>query len=241
MNRQEMIQQVKKQLAIDLNCVVTDFDQPGICFCPALDLPGRRPVPRKNPVFDMVTFGIGTIVSASERLLPRLRQQLGGLDRDSLWSQPFLCSLGHYFLPDPERLRHLPVPAGVRLEWSAREQIKNLYRIPGFSNALGYDPNDPRPDVLAVSAWSGERLVGMAGASDDCEMLWQVGVDVLPDWRERGLAAALVSQLSSAVLQRVKIPYYGTSSSNLASQRTAYRVGYFPAWVCSYEVSLTIQ
>lgn len=101
MNRQEMIQQVKKQLAIDLNCVVTDFDQPGICFCPALDLPGRRPFPRKNPVFDMVTFGIGTIVSASERLLPRLRQQLGGLDRDSLWSQPFLCSLGHYFLPDP--------------------------------------------------------------------------------------------------------------------------------------------
>ena len=99
----------------------------------------------------------------------------------------------------------------------------------------------PRPDVLAVSAWSGERLVGMAGASDDCEMLWQVGVDVLPDWRERGLAAALVSQLSSAVLQRGKIPYYGTSSSNLASQRTAYRVGYFPAWVCSYEVSLTIQ
>ena len=87
MNRQEMIQQVKKQLAIDLNCVVTDFDQPGICFCPALDLPGRRPFPRKNPVFDMVTFGMGTIVSASERLLPRLRQQLGGLDRDSLWSQ----------------------------------------------------------------------------------------------------------------------------------------------------------
>ena len=145
MNRQEMIQQVKKQLAIDLNCVVTDFDQPGICFCPALDLPGRRPFPRKNPVFDMVTFGMGTIISASERLLPRLRQQLGGLDRDSLWSQPFLCSLGHYFLPDPERLRHLPVPAGVRLEWSAREQIKNLYRIPGFSNALGYDPNAPPP------------------------------------------------------------------------------------------------
>ena len=56
MNRQEMIQQVKKQLAIDLNCVVTDFDQPGICFCPALDLPGRRPFPRKNPVFDMGHF-----------------------------------------------------------------------------------------------------------------------------------------------------------------------------------------
>lgn len=152
-----------------------------------------------------------------------------------------LCSLGHYFLPDPERLRHLPVPAGVRLEWSAREQIKNLYRIPGFPTRWDMIPMPPAQMFWLVSAWSGERLVGMAGASDDCEMLWQVGVDVLPDWRERGLAAALVSQLSSAVLQRGKIPYYGTSSSNLASQRTAYRVGYFPAWVCSYEVSLTIQ
>ena len=92
--------------------------------------------------------------------------------------------------------------------------------------------------MLAVSAWAGERLVGIAGASEDCEMLWQVGVDVLPDWRGKGLAAALISQLSLAVLQAGKIPYYGTSSSNLASQRTACRVGYFPAWVCSYEVLL---
>ena len=99
--------------------------------------------------------------------------------------------------------------------------MEELYRIPGFSNALGYDPDGPRPDVLAVSAWAGERLVGIAGASEDCEMLWQVGVDVLPDWRGKGLAAALISQLSLAVLQAGKIPYYGTSSSNLASQRTA--------------------
>lgn len=197
MNRQEMIQQVKKQLAIDLNCVVTDFDQPGICFCPALDLPGRRPFPRKNPVFDMVTFGMGTIVSASERLLPRLRQQLGGLDRDSLWSQPFLCSLGHYFLPDPERLRHLPVPAGVRLEWSSQGTDKKSVSDTWVFQRAGYDPNDPRPDVLACFGLVGGTSGRNGGASDDCEMLWQVGVDVLPDWRERGLAAALVSQLSS--------------------------------------------
>ena len=238
MNQQQMVLEAKKQLALDLNCSASDFDRPGIWFCPSADLPGHRPFSRRGPAFDMVTFGAGTVISASASLLPGLQRQLGALERDALWSQPFLRSLEHYFLPDPKRLRSLSAPYKIRLEWSKREQMEELYRIPGFSNALGYDPDGPRPDVLAVSAWAGERLVGIAGASEDCEMLWQVGVDVLPDWRGKGLAAALISQLSLAVLQAGKIPYYGTSSSNLASQRTACRVGYYPAWVCSYEVLL---
>ena len=51
MNRQEMIQQVKKQLAIDLNCVVTDFDQPGICFCPAFGSAWPKAVSAKKSSF----------------------------------------------------------------------------------------------------------------------------------------------------------------------------------------------
>lgn len=241
MNQQQMVLEAKKQLALDLNCSASDFDRNGIWFCPSADLPGRRPFSRRGPAFDMVTFGAGTVISAAASSLPGLQRQLGALERDDLWSQPFLRSLGHYFLPDPKRLRSLPAPEEIRLEWHKRDQMEELYRIPGFSNALGYDLNGPRPDVLAVSAWAGERLVGMAGASEDCAMLWQVGVDVLPDWRGKGLAAALISQLSLAVLQAGKIPYYGTSSGNLASQRTACRVGYFPAWVCSYEVLLEAE
>lgn len=236
MNKQSIWEEAKKQLAVDLACAPSDFDRPGIFFCPAADLPGRRPFPRKMPAFDMVSFGQGTVVSAEETFLPGLQRQLSGLERDRLWSQPFLRSLGHYFLPDPQRMERLSPPAGLRLEWVRAQDMEKLYRIPGFSNALGYDPSAARPDVLALCAWEESRLVGVAGVSEDCRMLWQVGVDVLPDWRGRGLAAALVSGLSQAVLERGKIPYYGTSSSNLASQRTACRAGYCPAWVCSYGV-----
>ena len=35
-------------------------------------------------------------------------------------------------------------------------------------------------DVLAVGAYDGARLVGLAGCSADCESMWQIGVDVLP-------------------------------------------------------------
>ena len=120
MNQKQIVQEAKKQLAVDLNCKPENFDRPGIFFCPAADLPGRRPFPRREVAFDMATFGIGTVVSVSDFLLSQLQQKLGALDRDSLWSQPFLRSLGHYFLPDPERLRPLSPPPGIDLKGSGR-------------------------------------------------------------------------------------------------------------------------
>ena len=114
MNRQKIWEEAKKQLAVDLACSPADFDQASTVFVPAADLPGRRPFPRKKPIFDMVSFGQGTVISGDADLLPQLRRQLSGLGRDSLWSQPFLRSLGHYFLPDPDRMDRLPLLDGLR-------------------------------------------------------------------------------------------------------------------------------
>ena len=58
-------------------------------------------------------------------------------------------------------------------------------------NAL-YAPRRER-DVLAVGAYDGDRLIGLAGCSADCETMWQIGVDVLPAFlynsRPRGYTA----------------------------------------------------
>ncbi|MCL2300471.1 MAG: GNAT family N-acetyltransferase [Firmicutes bacterium] len=77
----------------------------------------------------------------------------------------------------------------------------------------------------------------MAGASIDCARMWQVGIDMLPDCRNHGLAAYLVNRLTLEILRRGFVPYYGTSIANIPSQRTAHRAGYYPAWVCSYKGS----
>jgi len=75
----------------------------------------------------------------------------------------------------------------------------------------------------------------MAGASKDCAMMWQVGMDVLPNYRNYGLAAYLVNWLTLDILKRGYVPYYGTAVSNIASQCVAHRAGYSPAWVCAYK------
>ena len=73
--------------------------------------------------------------------------------------------------------------------------------------------------------------MGMAGCSADTPKLWQIGIDVNPKYRGRGVARTLVTLLRNETFRRGAIPYYGTSLSNLASWKTALSSGFTPAWI----------
>ena len=85
--------------------------------------------------------------------------------------------------------------------------------------------------MIGVGAYDGETLVGLAGASADCDSMWQIGIDVLPEYRRRGIASALTSRLALEILQWGKVPFYCAAWSNIASVRNAIRSGFRPAWV----------
>lgn len=86
---------------------------------------------------------------------------------------------------------------GYALKVLGPADFAGLYR-PEWSNALCEKRREL--DVLAVGAYDGARLVGLAGCSADCESMWQIGVDVLPGYRRRGVAAALTSRLAAETL-----------------------------------------
>ena len=71
----------------------------------------------------------------------------------------------------------------------------------------------------------------MAGASADSPHFWQIGINVEKEAEGRHIATKLVSLLTQDILEQGKVPYYGTSMSNLASQRVAANAGYEVAWV----------
>lgn len=235
-DREEARQAALRQLACDLNCAPEDLLREGIHFFEARENPGRRPFPRGNPHFEMLTTGSGVVVSASETLLPGLRAQLDGQSRDEAFSMPFVYGQALYYLPDPQRISACVKEArDIEIELvEDRRAIRRLYDVPGFRNAIQYDESHPRPDRLVTLVRAEGEIVGMAGASEDCEMLWQIGIDVLPSFRRRGIATALVSRLASEVLLRGRVPYYGTASCNTASQRVAAGSGFVPGWTCVY-------
>src|SRR6185437_12634690 len=112
--------------------------------------------------------------------------------------------------------------------------VPELYNFPGFRNALAYRVDSPRPDVLAAVATIESDVVGIAGASADCDAMWQIGVDVVPDERGRGIGRAVVSRLTQEVLAEGRLPYYSAFVANVASHGVASAVGFWPVWVEVY-------
>jgi len=233
MTRRKMLHIVRAQLATDLNCAIGDFDRNGVVFCEARENPGRRPFPRGGRHIEIYTMGGAAIVSATPDILPFLREQLDGKSREEAFDAPFVYGQGICHLPDSERLAPIPAPDGIDIVTVAQPDIPKLYVYKGFPYAIWYGPHD-RPETLVAVAYADGVVAGMAGASDDCEMMWQIGINVMPEYRNRGIAAALTNRLAIEILNSGKIPYYGAATSNIASLRVARSAGFSPAWACIY-------
>lgn len=122
----------------------------------------------------------------------------------------------------------------VRIEFLQPEQYERFRGDPRYSNALGFSKR--RPDITVLAAFDPDAAtaladpLAMAGASDDSPLMRQIGIDVLPQVRQRGLAARLVYELSRMVLADGRVPFYGTSPSHVLSQRVALAAGFIPTW-----------
>lgn len=228
------------QSAIDCNCEPGDFlrDEPVFTI--------SRPHPRARKYLplpmgcDLVSYGRNVVAQTSPECAGAVREYLSRVDTAHCMETPGIhlldtllapyglktCFQAEYFLPDVDLLEELPCEFELRI--LTQEDFRELY-LPQWSNALCKDRR--HLDVLGVGAYDGQTLVGLAGCSADCDEMWQIGVDVLPEYRRRGIAAAVTSRLAIEILNRGKVPFYCAAWCNLTSVRNAIRCGFRPAWV----------
>ena len=79
-----------------------------------------------------------------------------------------------------------------------------------------------------------DEVVAIAGATAECEQLWEVGIDVIPEYRNAGLGNAMVSYLTLEILKKNIVPFYSASVINIGSQMVASRAGYVPCWIDTF-------
>lgn len=232
-----------KQLSLDLNCTPEDFYKYENTVTEPVIKEGRRLLTDKPPFFRAATMGMGTVVCASAEIMPFAKALAAEKSGTELCSAETIAVLnrelfsygyciGHfnqYYLPKtpyrPNMKSH-----GFSMSVFEGENIKELYGYKGFSNALMYKAEGERRDIIAVCAVNGMRIMGIAGASNDSSTMAQIGIDVLPEFRGMGVASALVSACASEVFRSGYIPYYGTWTGNIMSQRVAAACGFRPAW-----------
>jgi Predicted acetyltransferase len=240
--KKELIESIKKQLSIEYNCTSQDFSSSENILTAPRNNPGRRQYIDGKFFFKMVTLGQNSVISAEESIHPWLKEYINGKTGHWLFEHLHLCEIDnhlkkydkklwqthHMYLPD---MNIIQVTNIAEVRWFEKEEIHQFYDTKAFPNALceSFDPR--RPDILAVCAYDGRKIMGMAGCSADTPDLWQIGIDVDVKYRGKGLGTYLVTLLKNEVIQRGKIPFYGTSLSNLQSQNIALKSGFFPAWV----------
>jgi len=240
MNNKEVMEIAMQQSAIDSNCCIEDFksnDNKVVCSV-------KNPRARKYlklPFFcDLTSYGNNIVASSSEELIKEVEWYITKYHVEHCFETPNLhrlmerlkpyhlnvCFMAEYFLPDMEVLK--PLPCQYEIKVMEPRHFAEYY-LPEWSNALCEKRKEL--DILAVGAFDNGKLIGLAGASADCDTMWQIGIDVIPEYRRQGIASSLTSRLALEILGKGIVPFYCCAWSNLKSARNAIKSGFRPAWV----------
>lgn len=227
------------QSALESNCRPEDFMSDRNVIVPSSVTEGARAY-LVQPLFcNLITYGMNVVASADRRLHGFLKRyvkhgaadcfstpKLHLLDREVQKYGYKICFMAEYFLPDMDRLQLKA--CAYELKVMEPSDFRRYYGAK-WTNAICYARR--KRDVLAVGAFAGQKLVGLAGASADCDTMWQIGIDVAPAFRRQGIASALTSRLALEICERGKVPFYCAAWSNVRSVRNAISSGLRPAWV----------
>ncbi len=197
-----------------------------------------------------VTLGKGAVISVDHEDLDWAKRTFATSNRDALFRGELLSEFVSYgtnrglsahgpyprFTAPPEAITDPEYSPGytVRVTNFEAEFASNPSMIDRakFPNAIFPEPGTSgRPTVLAAVAETKGKIIGIAGVSKDSDFMYQIGIDVLPEHQGHGLAPAMTAAACRAVFEVGGLPYYATSSSNIASMRSAITAGLRPTWV----------
>ena len=229
-----------EQSAIDFGCSAEDFLKEENVVTVSYGHPNARRYLNYPLCCDMVTYGGNIVAQTSTELFASVKKYIDSYPTEHCFETPHMhvlddilrpygqkvCFMAEYFLPDMTKLRELP--CAYELKLLRQKDFRELY-TPQWSNALC--ESRKHLDKLAVGAFADGKLVGLAGCSADCEMMYQIGVDVLPEYRKKGIASSITSRLALEILKIGKVPFYCAAWSNVRSVRNAIKSGFRPAWV----------
>ncbi len=244
MDNEYILNTVLKQSAFELSCEVDDLLKSESCVFVSKPSTNARKYLKLPFGFNMVSYGSNNVVACSSELFDFSVEFVKRADIYRYYEPELLYDLNDelkkygmcikhmadFYLPDVARLNEaLKVnTCDFKLKILGQREFSELYK-PEWSNALCEARKEL--DVLGVGAYDGERLIGLAGCSADCEDMRQIGIDVLPEYRKMGVAKTLVTKLAAEIIENGNVPFYCAAWSNVKSRSTAVSSGFVPGWV----------
>ena len=224
MNKEKIIGIIKNYLSDKFDCDIDVLDRSGLNII-------------KNEIDDykikMLLFYDLVLVSASENLYRIAKERLNDKNVYEIFEFPFVYGQSIYYIPDVDRFE-------MQDEISDYEfrlfdgNTSEIELTSGFENAITFDENGKCISQIAYCAYDNGKIIGVAGADKVNDDIWEVGIEVLPEYRKSGLATILTKNLTMKILEKGIVPIWCASSTNIGSQAVANRSNYIPLWVESF-------
>ena len=252
MTNEYILKTAMAQSAIDSGCAPDDFTKSQPVTVESRPHPDARRYLKLPFFLDLTSYGSNVVASGSPEILGFAAKYIARDDFCHCFETPAIYELNRelakygqhilymaeYFLPDIQELECASErnERGINLGNSRGFETRLLYKsdfaplyTPEWSNALC--AHRAELDTLGVGAYDGNRLIGLAACSADCDSMYQIGIDVLPEYRRCGIAKTIVTRLAQEIIKLGKVPFYCAAWSNVRSVRCALASGFKPAWV----------
>ncbi len=239
MTNEEIIRVAMEQSAKDIGCKAEDFYRNDNIVVPFV-LGSDAKKYYKLPIgCNFISYGNNVVAAATDECYKVVENYIRKFEFYHCFETPNMrwlnehleplgmtvCFMAEYYLPDVNLLHEMDCQYELRV--LDQTDFSELY-LPEWSNALCSDRK--QLDVLGVGAYDGDKLIGLSGCSADANDMWQIGVDVIPGYRRKGIASAITSRLTLEILKRNKVPFYCSAWSNIRSARNAIKSGFIPSW-----------
>lgn len=188
----------------------------------------------KQPYIKILAYRNCVVVCTSENLQSKIQGILKDKTRDEIFEIPLVYGQTIHYVPD-DYTNDVPMSPDYEYETLFGKDILSLAGLTGFDNSLAFDENSATSTNAVYIARAHNKIIGIAGAAESTiNGVWEIGVDVMEEYRNARLGTCLVRALTRELLGRNIIPFYSASVTNISSQMVANRCGYIPYWVDTF-------
>ena len=189
----------------------------------------------KQPYIKILAYRNCVVVCTSEDLYYKVRELLQNKNRDEIFELPLVYGQTIHYVPNDNYINDVSVSLNYECEYLFDRDILSLVGLTGFENSLAFDENGSTSTKDVRNEKKMNKIIGAAGAAESSvNGVWEIGVDVMEEYRNARLGTYLVRGLTKELLARNVIPFYSASVTNIGSQMVASRCDYIPFWVDTF-------
>ena len=209
MTDKDILRIAMEQSAEDIGCKAEDFKKTENVICKYHMGENARKYIKQPVIGNFVSYGSNVVAAVQDDIRDIAEEYLKKYEFYHLFETPNMtwlseklkplgygvCFMAEYYLPKLDMVKEHP--CDFELKVLEQKDFTELY-VPEWSNALCEARKEL--DALGVGAYTQDKLIGFAACSADADEMWQIGVDVLPEYRRNGIATSVTSKLITEIL-----------------------------------------